>query len=299
MASLAGRALDRGGGQERSAHRRRGSIERLCQDCVAGGDGSRARCLLEEIAACGWSEARCDRFLAAYEEQIRRGLAVALHQLGLSVSRSGLDQLESRLTDRRMELLLDTRSDLWIELLDGLIDRFVSHRAAGKVSASFSLYLRGVIRHLMIRNARSLGLLPEESEAEMLRAIARGRTKKTVDQWVARLKAVFWHSVVHDILSRCPPDSFPLVYENIVHVTDHFFEIYVPSCVTTVPRNSLSRLVESYMCGPYADATSYVGHVAPFDPSPRCRVLEGLHSLLTEDEFLSRLALAKGGRRAP
>lgn len=234
-----------------------------------------------------------------YEEHIRRGLVLSMRRLGLSVSRSRLDGLENRLSDQRMELLLNSRSDLWIELLGGLVSRFVHARASGRVSASFPVYLQGVIRHVMIRNARSLGLLPAEGEAEMLRALVRARSEKTVEQWIARLKAVFWQRVVDHILNGCSPDSFGLVYANIVHIVDHFFEIYVPNRKTAIARRTLSSLLESYMAGPYVEGISYVGHVAPFDPSPRRRVLEGFHSLLGEDEFLSRLSLAKDGQNAP
>jgi len=253
--------------------------------------------LLEEIAKEGWSEERCNRFATAYEERIRHELAVAFRRLGLGIARSKQDWLGARLTDRRMELLLDTWSDLWIELLGDLVVRFVCAQASGDISASFSVYLRGVIRHLMMRNARSLGLLPKESEAEMLRSLARARTERTTQQWVARLKSVFWHSVVHDVLNQCPAESFEMIYGSIVHVADHFFEMYVPVQVKAIPRRSLSRLVESYMNGPYKEGILYLGHVVPFDPSPRHRVLEGIHSLLGEDEFLSRLSLTHGESR--
>ncbi len=295
MARLRKPAIDAGRNQRRQPCCPQANARGLYVRCGVppGGPGD----LLEDIASKGWSEERCLQFVVEYEESIRRGMVIVLRQLGLGVARSGLDWLEEQLNDRRVELLLDTWSDLWIELLGDLVGRFVCGRASGEISTSFCTYVRGVIRHVMIRNARCLGLLPKESEAEMLRSLARARTERTIEQWVARLKAVFWQSVVHEMLNRCPAESFTMVYGNVAHVADHFFEEYVPVQVRSIPRRSLSRLVESYMNGPYTEGISYVGHVAPFDPSPRRRVLEGVHSLLGEDEFLSRLSRAHGEYR--
>ena len=294
MARLTKPALDAGRNQRRQPCCPQANARGLYVCCGKRRSASGTGNLLEDIASNGWSEERCLQFVVEYEESIRRGMVIAFRQMGLGISRSGLDRLEEQLTDRRMELLLDTWSDLWIELLGDLVSRFVCGRASGEISTSFCTYLRGVIRHVMIRNARCLGLLPKESEAEMLRSLARARSERTIEQWVARLKAVFWQSVVHDVLNRCPVESFPTVYGNVAHVADHFFEIYVPFQVRSIPRWPLSRLIESYMNGPYEEGISYVGCCAPFDPSPRRRILEGIHSLLGEDEFLSRLSRVNG-----
>ncbi len=292
-------ALDRLGPARQPVACRQEHAGRLCSCCAGIGQVSEVDQLLDEIAHHGWSNIRWTRFMSAHEQGIHRGLAIALRQLGLGVSHSRLDGFESGVAEERIELLLDTRSDLWIELLDGLVARFVRGRASGKIAVSFPAYLQGVIRHLMIRNARSEGLLPEESEAEMLRALARARSEKTAAQWIARLKSVFWQRMVHELLNSCPPDLFDRVYTNAAHVADHFFEVYLPKRVSTIPRCTLSGLAQDYMDTRTLDGIAYIGHVAPFDPSPRHRVVEGLHLSRGEDEFLSRLSRARDGYHAP
>jgi len=224
--------------------------------------------LLLAIHRRGWSDDLAGAFDREYSVRLRRLVIIHMEKLGLILH--WVDPENPRgLTTSRLELFENTLSDLWVRLLDGLVSRYVEGRGEGRIQQEFMAYVGGVIRHLLIANARSLHLIGEETPAETVRNICRFRREKTLHAKVAWAKFCLEHRVRTDFLSVCSHDLFQEAYRNANHISDYFFEQFVPAqCETlaNVHGNVVSVLLERLRDSPseLRQAFSYVGTITSF-----------------------------------
>ncbi len=242
--------------------------------------------LLERIAASGWGQDVAEEFERLFGDSIRRALVVQLWRMGLVESRFRPERAAAVLAQRKLELFEATLTDLWLELLKGLVVRFVRGRKEDRIRQEFLGYLTGTIRHLLIKNAQTLGLLPRESAGEVLRALCSAKGEATRQEHIARLKFRFWPQVEADILSSCPTALFDEVYHDVYHVVDYFFEVHVPrNCAMVVKngrRDVLFRLLESFGESDMRDGQRFVGKVVPYPLEARETSLGERESALLE-----------------
>lgn len=247
--------------------------------------------LLEEIAERGWDERRAWEFERRYGEAIRWRIVIYMEKMRLIQGKLDPEHVEI-LTDKRLELFQDTQSDLWIKLLDGLIPRYVRKKRAGEIHQEFLPYVSGVIRHLLVENARRLKLLGEETPYELLRGICRARRERKAR--IAWAKYQLWDKVWDEILSRCPKGKFQEVYKNVHHVVDYFFEVFVPKreeLLRRSKRRPVVALVEALLEDELEQALGYIGRITPFAAGE----MEVPEEAEDEDAFLSSLAQGMEG----
>ena len=156
--------------------------------------------MLKKIVRQGWTEALASSFEKAFGDDIRRLLVLYLWRLGIIEYRFDPTRAASILTNRREELYENTLTDIWLELMRGLVDKYVKGFASGKIQQAFRAYLAGAIRHILIRNAQDLSLLPRESYGELLRALCDSKKESTRVQYLARIKFLLWDEVKQGIL---------------------------------------------------------------------------------------------------
>lgn len=251
--------------------------------------------LLVRIHKEGWTDYTAERFHGLYAERIKWTIATTMERLGLIQSRLHPKRIKS-LSTRRVELFENTWSDLWIELLNGLVKKYMTKVEKGAVHQEFFPYLVGVIRHLVIKNARELGLVSAERPEDLLRAIGEARNEAERRARIAWAKFVLENKARFEILSRCPRDRFQDVYRSVHHVSDYLFERYIPSRGNLAGRRKswkLTSLVEEMLESNLDQALTYSGEIAPYG----ARVgAAGVHSGEedVEDEYLSALKCAIG-----
>jgi hypothetical protein len=252
--------------------------------------------LLRKIAKSGWSEDLARRFEAHYDRDMRWIVINNMEKLGLLQSRVHPERV-SLLTDRRLELFENTISDLWVELSDGLVERYVKGVEGDRIHQPFVPYLRGVVRHIVLENARTLGLIGRESPAELIAAVCEARRDRTLHGRIAWLKFCLAAKARQDLLQCCGRDAFALVYKNVHRVADYFFEQFVPQhCaeVKTMGTRVLDELVRRFAESPLLpEAAQYVGHVTPF--AAGADVTMRVPYNVNEDEYLSGLDRAAEG----
>lgn len=204
----------------------------------------------------------------------------------------------SKLSNRRSELYDNSLSDLWIQLLDGVVTRYVDGLHDGRIHQDFVPYLRGVIRHILLANARELGLIGAETPQEMVTAFCRAKLDTTRHARLAWLKFTLSTRVRESVLAHCASDCFQRVYRAIHHVVDYFFERLIPSrCegISALGARLLDPLIEELLDTPHLEqALSYIGSITPvaLGQGPVARVPDGVD----EDEYLSALGAAAEGR---
>jgi len=250
--------------------------------------------LLHKINHSGWTERLADKFEAAYGERLRWHIVVYMEKMGLLQYRFN-PQFPAALSSRRLELYEDTLSDLWIKLLDGLVDQFVERVEDGRVHQDFIHYLGGVIRHLVVANARSLGLLSRETPAEIIRGICEARRETTLRAKIAWLKFCYEQRVREEILGRCSRELFPKVYRNVHHIVDYFFEKFIlAQCdqFSQCPTNILNILIDRFLESDsnLTDALGFIGSVTPFATGGE--VVGQVPEATSDDEYLSSLQQA-------
>lgn len=253
---------------------------------------------LELIAREGWTEERAQRFEDGYGAAIKRLLILYLWRIGLISYRCSLDHAMLILSDRKQEILENTLSDLWIELLRGLIRRYVHGRIAGTVNRPFLAYLAGTIKNLLIDNAQRAGLLPRQSEAEMLKALAAAKQERTLRGHIARVKFHFWGRVQEAILSNAPRGQFDDVYAHLSQLTAYFFERYlVDTCRSKAydcRKGRIENIALDFMRSDYEEGLAFAGKITPYCSEAavtRCYP----HSEMSTDEFLTSLSLGRAG----
>jgi hypothetical protein len=235
------------------------------------------------------------QFEQEYGDDIRRLLVLYLWDLGLIFFRFDPDKAPEILSVHKLELYENTFSDLWIELLSGLIAKYINGVSKGKVQESFLAYLAGTIRNILIENAQSIGLFPKDSTNRALRTFCKAKKDSTRKYHMARIKYRLWYTVENELLSCCPGDCFSDVYRNVYHVVDYFFEEYIPKKCSTVEnsndRRILNRLASLFSKKDYKQALTFVGSVTPFLPDATVTVSTDSADGRLDGEIMSMLAL--------
>jgi hypothetical protein len=219
--------------------------------------------------------------------------------MGLVVQRFDPENASKILSCRKLELVENTLSDLWIALTRGLITTYMRGRAAGKIRRPFLAYLAGTIHNLLVTNAQSLHLLPRVSESSMLRALSRAKRPSTQRAHLARVKFHLWVKVEDEILALCPSDRFPDVYDHLYHIVDYFFEEYLPTALAAseypLGPFPLRHLVSRFMQNAYLLGMNYIGTVTPYSSEEMTEIESPSRESDSEDDFLSILALRASG----
>jgi len=249
--------------------------------------------LIRRIGQSGWTDENFEAFDALLGTTIRRCLIICSDTL--QASAWGLSQ---RRRDRWRHVLEDTTSDLWIELSDSLVTKYLELVKTKGLECGFAAYLNGVIRLLLIDNARQAGLLPHHSVGELVRRYCRARRKKTRRRIIAMLKGRCQQMVRSEILAFCAEASFDDTYKNIHRITDHFFEAYLPAAVEQ-PRHealpSLREMIERYVSSGMEGGSTFRGSICPM-PQFQEISLDGKD--ISADELLSRASLRRGELRS-
>ena len=253
--------------------------------------------LLRRIAGHGWTEGSARRFESRYGKQIRWQIVVGMERLGMLQYRISPERADC-LSNRRSELYQNTLSDVWIQLLDGIVGRYVVGVQEGRIRHGMVAYLRGVIRHLILSNARDLGLIPSETPQEMIALFCQSKRDTTRQHRMAWLKFTLGMRVREAVLIRCRPDIFQRVYRTVHHVVDYFFEEYVPSrCadVARLGRRVLDTMIEDLLeSSSLESALQYIGAITPYAVGGRGT--SRVPGDVDEDEYLSSLDRAAAGR---
>lgn len=250
--------------------------------------------MLRRIAKHGWTEDAARQFEAEYGKQIRWQIIVSMERLGMLQFRISPERAYV-LSDRRSELYENTLSDLWIQLLDGVVERYVRGLREGRIHQDIVAYVRGVVRHLVISNARDLGLIGAETPQEMVASFCEAKLDATRRARLAWLKFALGNRVRQHVLSRCPPDSFQRVYLAAHHVVDYFFEKLIPSkCdeIAGLGSRVLDAMVEDLLDSSHLGmAVQYIGSVTPFASGGGG--VSRVPGDVDEDEYLSSLRALK------
>jgi len=251
--------------------------------------------LLTVIARQGWTEERAQSFEDEYGAAIRRLVVLNLWRLGFIANRFENAKAANLLSTGKLDLYENTLSDLWIELINGLVKKYVTASAAGKISRPFLAYLAGTIRKLVLANAQRVGLIPRQSEAEMLKAIATSKKEKTRREYVARIKFYFEPIVQDAILSDCPSGQFEQVYRHLPNLTGYFFERYLLSaCRPYRPGKRIAKHASDFIHGDYEQGLDYIGDVTPY-----CAEVSVTQCFpppnVSMDEFISGLKFRRAG----
>ncbi|MGD9676527.1 MAG: hypothetical protein AB7V19_07580 [Candidatus Bipolaricaulia bacterium] len=246
----------------------RGGTER------AGERDSSRDVLLYRIARCGWTEEIAREFDSELGPELRRLVVVHLYGLGLVEFRFNPDRASEILSARRLELLDNTLTDLWLLMLRGFVSKYVHDRDAGKVKQEFLAYVSGVVRNTLVENARRLGLIPKRSFVEMLRDLCRSSGEETRRRHLATIKYHLESWARREVLSLCPSDLFDEAYRNRGHVLDYFFEIHVPGHCEIICQGSRMRVLRELLGAfdrqEYTKAVRFQGKV---NPTPAFSVL--------------------------
>ena len=254
--------------------------------------------ILQEIARWGWTEELAESFERAFGDDIRRLLVLYLWRLGLVEYRFDPTRASSILTNRKEELYANTLTDIWLELIGGLVTKYVKGYGTGKIKQEFRAYLAGVIRHTIIKNAQDLSLLPKESQAELLRALCEAKKESTRAQHLARIKFLLWDQVKRRLLSACSRQAFKDVYMKLQSIIDYFFEVFLlKNCVLITAkrgRTPLSDLVLSFAKQELDRAKEYIGTITPY--SSRLRYVFVSSEDTASEDALFDLIASRGTR---
>jgi hypothetical protein len=247
--------------------------------------------LLRKIHRKGWTERLTKQFEKQYGRKLRWRIILHMEKLGLLQTRLRPERVDL-LSTRRLELFENTLSDLWLELLDDMIPRYLERVKMGKVHQEFLPYLNGVIRHLVVSNARSLDLIGRETPTEILRSICEAKQDKTRHTKLAWAKFCFEHRVRRELLQTCSKERFTSAYQHINHITDYFFERFIPTQCTRLSKlkgRVLESLLDLFVSSDpdFKEALKFIGTVTPFATGGETplRVPDGV----SDDDYLSAL----------
>jgi len=253
--------------------------------------------LLERIVRRGWTEKLGQQFESMFGERIRWLVVTTMERVGALQWRVHPDRTDS-LSDRRSALYDNTLSDLWYELINGLVETYVEGVRSQRIKRDFIPYLHGVVRHLVVANARSLRIIGRETTAELLAQVCEAKRESTYLDRLAWLKFCLEKRVREEILTLSEPKAFDLIYRSIHRVSDYFFEKYVPSQCERVSSNRggvLSDLLRDFsQIAVKTEAHQYIGEVTPIarNVDDGARAPDGEE----EGEFLAVMARAREGR---
>lgn len=254
--------------------------------------------LLKIIARQGWTEERAQSFESEYGAAIRRLVVLNLWRLGIIAHRCWAGRAANLLSTGKLDLYENTISDLWIELMNDLVTKYVTGSASGRIRRPFLAYLAGTIKKLLLANAQRLGLIPRQSEAEMLKALASAQKEKTRRQYVARIKFYFEPMVQDAILSNCTDGRFEEVYKHLPNLTSYFFEHYLlSSCCSHGGLRRGKRIAKyaaEFIRGDYGYGLNYIGEVTPYCSETGVTQCFPPPDMPTDD-FISGLALKRAG----
>ncbi|RLD04747.1 MAG: hypothetical protein DRI32_05145 [Chloroflexi bacterium] len=253
--------------------------------------------LLLKIQHHGWRDRLAAQFQEQYGSKLRWQIVVRMEKMGFVQQRFN-PQFPGSLSSRRLELYENTLSDLWIAILDGAINRFIEGVEQGKVHRKFIYYVGGIIQHLLVANARSLGLIPRETPAAAIRSICEGKQDATRRARIAWAKFCFEHRIRDAFLTRAPSWLFDKIYHNIYHVVDYFFEIFISAqCkhLSSYPSNILNILADMFVDGDFylPDALDFAGTITPY--ATDVEIKGQVPADASEDEHLS--AVQKASKR--
>ncbi len=253
--------------------------------------------LLTLIAHKGWTEERAQQFEDEYGAAIRRALILYLWRIGIIAHRFSEEKAASLLSTSKLELYENTLSDLWIELINGLVKKYVAASRTGAIRRPFLAYLAGTIKKLLLKNAQRAGLIPRQSEAAMLKALASVQKEKTRRERIAHIKFYFESTVQDTFLSDCPDDRFEEVYKHLSNLTSYFFEQYlVSTCRSreTRPSKRIAKRASAFIRGDYGPGLNYIGDVTPY-----CAEIGVTQCFpppnVSMDDFISGLAFKRAG----
>jgi len=255
------------------------------------------RRLLARIARRGWTERLGQQFETVFGERIRWMIVATMERIGVLQWRIHPDRADC-LEDRRLALYENTLSDLWYELVSGLVERYIKGVEEDRVHQDLVPYLRGVVRHLVIANARALRLIGRQTSVELLKSVCEAKREATYSDRLAWLKFCLEKKVREEILSRTETASFSRVYRRIHRVSDYFFEEFVPSqCERISPAigTILDDLLDEFELLASSETTlEYIGVVTPVarELDDRVRAPEGED----EGEYLAVMTRAGEGR---
>ncbi|HDI11703.1 MAG TPA: hypothetical protein ENF77_05265 [Candidatus Acetothermia bacterium] len=247
--------------------------------------------LLEEIAAKGWNEKRAEEFERRYRKAIRWRIVVQMERLGLLQMKLSPERV-GILSDKRLELFQNTESDINIKLLNGLIPCYLERKKQGRVKVEFLAYVSGTIRKVLVENARRLGLLGEETPYELLQGICQAKRERKAK--IAWAKYCLEAQVRWELLDRCPSSRFQEVYKVVHHVSDYFFEVFVPGkceLLKRVKRRPVVGMVEALLAEELDSALGYIGKVTPY---ARMEEVKAPEELEDEEAFLDFLSQEVG-----
>ena len=246
---------------------------------------------LDDLVSQGWSDKTAQSFEDRFGDDIRRLLVLHLWRLGFVEYRFDPTRAKRILSARKLEIYENTLSDIWIEVLGGLVEKYVKEHKKGRVNQEFRAYLSGVVHHLVIKNAQELGLIPRDSVAQLLRSLCDAKKNATKTKHIARVKQRLWAQVERMLLAKCGTSLFHDIYESIYHIVDYFFEEFLPGqCVAiskAPPRKALAVLIDGFSDAEYDNAKAYIGSITPY--SSEARVTSFAGSEQQEDEALLQL----------
>jgi len=247
--------------------------------------------LLLKIQRRGWRDRLAAQFQEQYGNKLRWQIVVRMEKMGFVQQRFNPHVLGS-LSSRRLELYENTLSDLWIAILGRLVDQFIAGVNKGTIHQKFVYYVGGAIQHILVANARSLGLIPRETPATVIRSICEAKQDATRRARIAWAKFCYEHRIRDTFLTHAHSWLFDKIYRNIHHVVDYFFEMFIPAqCehLSSYPSNILNILADMFVDSDFSlsDALDYAGTVTPYatDIEVKGQVPTGT----SEDEHLSAL----------
>ena len=252
--------------------------------------------LLKQIERTGWTEEKARRFEKEFGERIRWSIVLNMERLGLLQGRVSPNRIDS-LSNRRLQLYENTLSDLWIELFNGLLTRYLRGIEEGRIHQEPMPYISGVVRRLTISNARELGLMRSETPREMIVSFCEAKRETTKHARLAWIKFCLGQQTRQQLLSQCPSPSFETVYKRIHHIVDYFFEVFLASqCerLADLDGKVVHELVALFhQSGQAEEAMTYVGKVTPYAVQEVATT--GVPDDADEDEYLSALDRAASG----
>ncbi|MBN1859609.1 hypothetical protein JW848_10485 [Candidatus Bipolaricaulota bacterium] len=248
--------------------------------------------LVRRIGESGWTDETFEAFEVLLGTTIRRSLVV---HAGKLQDTSWAPALLQR--SRRAHVIEDTTSDLWIQLSTSLIPKYLDTVKTHTPEYGFAAYLSGVIRFLLIDNARQAGLLPHHTVGELVRRYRRARRQSTRCRIIAMLKGRCYRAVRNEILARCPQSCFHDTHKNIHRIVDHFFETYLPAAIQrpeTETARSLREMIDQYVSSGMGGGRDYCSRICAI-PQFQEVSLDG--SDVEADELLSCALLRRGKLR--
>ena len=250
--------------------------------------------LLMKIQRYGWRDRLAAQFQEQYGRNLRWQIVVQMEKFGFLQYRIN-PQFLGTVSSRKLELYENSLSDLWVELLGSLVDKFLEGVKRGKIHQNFVNYAGGAVRHILIANARSLALIPRETPATVIRRVCEAKQDTTRHAKIAWVKFCYEHRIRDAFLTQCPAWLFDRVYRNVHHIVDYFFEVFIPAqCeqLSSYPSDILNSLRDIFVDSEFylSDALDFAGTITPYasDVEVKGQVPAGT----SDDAYLSSMQQA-------